>query len=144
MAKKLSTPLVDVMPDVAELASPYDDGIEGNPVGDLQEICMNRRMQPPVYEVSLEEGQPHERKFVIVCKVGKHAESGSGKSKKLAKRLSAHRMLQTLQSHPLDGDGMGGPEGESAASASIHDIDEDDLVQGMAQQGPNSKEIILD
>ena len=133
VAKKMSTPIMDVMPDVAELASPYDDGIEGNPVGDLQEICMNRRMQPPVYEVSLEEGQPHERKFVIVCKVGKHAESGSGKSKKLAKRLSAHKMLQTLQNHPLDGDGMGGPEGE-AASASIHDIDEDDLVQGMAQQ----------
>ena len=67
--------------------------------------------------------------------MGKHAESGSGKSKKLAKRLSAHRMLQTLQNHPLDGDGMGGPEGESAASAaSIHNIDEDDLVQGMAQQ----------
>ena len=131
VAKKL--PIMDVPPDVTELASPYDDGIEGNPVGDLQEICMNRRMQPPVYEVSLEEGQPHERKFVIVCKVGKHAESGSGKSKKLAKRLSAHKMLQTLQNHPLDGDGMGGPEGE-AASASILDIDEDDLVQGMAQQ----------
>ena len=131
VAKKM--PIMDVPPDVTELASPYDDGIEGNPVGDLQEICMNRRMQPPVYEVSLEEGQPHERKFVIVCKVGKHAESGSGKSKKLAKRLSAHKMLQTLQNHPLDGDGMGGPEGE-AASASILDIDEDDLVQGMAQQ----------
>ena len=131
VAKKM--PIMDVPPDVTELASPYDDGIEGNPVGDLQEICMNRRMQPPVYEVSLEEGQPHERKFVIVCKVGKHAESGSGKSKKLAKRLSAHKMLQTLQNHPLDGDGMGGLEGE-AASASILDIDEDDLVQGMAQQ----------
>ena len=38
--------------------------------------------------------------------------------------------LQTLQSHPLDGDGMGGPECESAASASIHNIDEDDLLQG--------------
>ena len=133
VAKKMSTPIMDVMPDVAELASPYDDGIEGNPVGDLQEICMNRRMQPPVYEVSLEEGQPHERKFVIVCKVGKHQESGSGKSKKLAKRLSANKMLQTLRNHPLDGDGMGGPEGEST-SASIHNIDEDDLVQGMAQQ----------
>ena len=67
VAKKMG--VMDVMPEVAELASPYDDGIEGNPVGDLQEICMNRRMQPPVYEVSLEEGQPHERKFVIVCKV---------------------------------------------------------------------------
>ena len=135
VAKKMSTPVIPEL-DMADLSSPYDDGIEGNPVGDLQEICMNRRMQPPVYEVSLEEGQPHERKFVIVCKVGKHQESGSGKSKKLAKRLSAHRMLQTLQKHPLDSDGMGGPEGEST-SVSIHNIDEDDLVQGMAQQRLN-------
>ena len=34
-----------------DLVSPYDDGISGNPVGELQEVCMNRRMQPPVYEV---------------------------------------------------------------------------------------------
>ena len=34
-----------------DLVSPYDDGLTGNPVGELQEVCMNRRMQPPVYEV---------------------------------------------------------------------------------------------
>ena len=45
---------------------------------------MNRRMQPPVYEVSLEEGLPHERNFVINCLVGtKFRESGCGKSKNL-------------------------------------------------------------
>merc|ERR1739844_542444 len=38
----------------AELMSPHDDGINGNPVGDLQEMCMNRRLPPPVYEVGLE------------------------------------------------------------------------------------------
>ena len=94
------------------VASPYDDGIEGNPIGELQasleirkprdiikfdhvlefftlklfnlqELCMNRRLPPPGYEVSLEEGQPHERKFVIVCIVGKSQEAGAGKSKKV-------------------------------------------------------------
>ncbi len=151
--------MIPIIPEleVADLASPYDDRIEGNPVGELQEICMNRRMQPPIYEgqsyfstylasellksllsVSLEEGQPHERKFVIVCKVGKYQESGNGKSKKLAKRQSASRMLKTLQTHPLDNDMMGGPVGEgesaAAAAASLHTIDEDDLAQGMALQ----------
>ena len=47
-----------------------------------------------------------------------------------AKFILLNAPLQTLQSHPLDGDGMGGPECESAASASIHNIDEDDLLQG--------------
>ena len=41
----------------AELMSPHDDGINGNPVGDLQEMCMNRRLPPPVYEVGLEKGR---------------------------------------------------------------------------------------
>jgi RISC-loading complex subunit TARBP2 len=63
--------LADLDISKTEILSPYDDGIEGNPVGELQELCMNRRMPPPGYDVSLEEGQPHERKFVIVCSVGK-------------------------------------------------------------------------
>eukprot|EP00095_Tigriopus_kingsejongensis_P006651 snap_masked-scaffold363_size195477-processed-gene-0.8 protein:Tk06651 transcript:snap_masked-scaffold363_size195477-processed-gene-0.8-mRNA-1 annotation:"interferon-inducible double stranded rna-dependent protein kinase activator a homolog" len=115
------------------LLSPYDDGIEGNPVGELQELCMNRRIQPPAYEVSLEEGQPHERKFVILCSVGKHEETGSGKSKKLAKRLAAHQMLKRLRLQPVD-------KGDQ-----FQDLDEDDLAQGIAQRmkdlklhGPNS------
>jgi len=48
---KLSMASVE-LPDLSkDVLSPYDDGIEGNPVGELQELCMNRRMQPPVYEV---------------------------------------------------------------------------------------------
>ena len=54
----------------AELLSPHDDGINGNPVGELQEMCMNRRLPPPTYEVGMEKGAPHERSFVIVCSVG--------------------------------------------------------------------------
>lgn len=85
-----------------DILSPYDDGIEGNPVGELQELCMNRRMQPPLYEVSHEEGQPHERRFYMECVVGKQKESGWGKSKKLAKRQAAHKMLKRLQEQPAE------------------------------------------
>ena len=32
------------IPDLAsKILSPYDDGIQGNPVGTLQELCMSRR-----------------------------------------------------------------------------------------------------
>merc|ERR1712241_1616894 len=108
----------------AELMSPHDDGINGNPVGDLQEMCMNRRLPPPVYDVGLEKGAPHERCFIIVCAVGGNLkESGSGKSKKLAKRQAAHIMLQTLKSMPVERD----------SEQSFAMIDEDDLAQGIAR-----------
>ena len=55
VVKSASAVMKDVeLPNLdTDLMSPYDDGISGNPVGELQEICMNRRMQPPVYEVQV-------------------------------------------------------------------------------------------
>ena len=44
-----------------------DDSGLGNPVGKLQEMCLSQRWQPPVYELKLEAGSPHERHFVIEC-----------------------------------------------------------------------------
>ncbi len=112
--------------------SPYDDGIEGNPVGELQELCMNRRTQPPVYEVSLEEGQPHERRFVIVCSVGKQKEAGFGKSKKLAKRQAANKMLRRLKEQPAENadcgsGGIGGVDGGGSGAF----VDDDELALGI-------------
>ena len=51
---------------------------------------------------------------------GNLKESGSGKSKKLAKRQAAHKMLQTLKSMPVERDN----------EQSFAMIDEDDLAQG--------------
>jgi hypothetical protein len=60
----------------AEIISPYDDKIPGNPIGTLQEMCMSRRWPPPGYEMVNEEGLPHERLFTIACVVFKHRETG--------------------------------------------------------------------
>jgi RISC-loading complex subunit TARBP2 len=123
---------------VAELAvnfnmdlvlSPQDDGIEGNPIGELQELCMNRRMQPPTYEVCLEEGQPHERRFVIVCTAGSLREEGLGKSKKLAKRQAASKLLRKMQQQPV-----GDMESGTGANLTAAVLDEDDIAQGLAQR----------
>ena len=56
-------------------------------------------------------------------KIGNLKESGSGKSKKMAKRQAAHKMLQTLKSMPV--------ERESEQSLAM--IDEDDLAQGIGK-----------
>ena len=57
------------------------------------------------------------------CIIGNLKESGSGKSKKMAKRQAAHKMLQTLKSMPV--------ERESEQSLAM--IDEDDLAQGIGK-----------
>ena len=110
------------IPDLAtEVLSPYDDGIQGNPVGLLQELCMSRRWPPPTYDLSHEEGLPHERSFTIKCIIeGKHIEVGAGKSKKLAKRQAANKMIQRLRDAPV--------ENEDA----FQHIDDDMLAQGLA------------
>lgn len=85
-----------------QVVSPYDDKVMGNPIGWLQEMCMSRRWPPPSYEMEHEEGLPHERQFTIACQVLKFREVGTGKSKKLAKRMAAHKMWQALQEIPQD------------------------------------------
>ncbi|CAB0018026.1 unnamed protein product [Nesidiocoris tenuis] len=88
-----------------------------NPIGVLQELCMSRRWPPPAYETEFEEGLPHERLFTISCVVFRHKETGTGKSKKIAKRLAAHNMWTRLKSLPVDND-----------PAKWNDNDEDDLI----------------
>ncbi|XP_044271476.1 interferon-inducible double-stranded RNA-dependent protein kinase activator A homolog isoform X3 [Tribolium madens] len=90
----------------AQVVSPFDDKVMGNPIGWLQEMCMSRRWPPPSYEMEHEEGLPHERQFTIACQVLKFKEVGTGKSKKLAKRMAAHKMWQALQDMPLESNNL--------------------------------------
>lgn len=87
----------------------------GNPIGWLQEMCMSRRWPPPFYDMEHEEGLPHERQFTIACSVLKYKEIGTGKSKKLAKRMAAHKMWQALHDLPVEG-------------AAVQSADEDEEV----------------
>ncbi|XP_018015660.1 RISC-loading complex subunit tarbp2 [Hyalella azteca] len=111
------------------VVSPYDDGIPGNPVGQLQELCMTRRWPPPTYELIAEEGFPHERTFSIACTIATYKEIGGGKSKKLAKRQAAFCMLQKLQDMPQD----------YQNNSALND-DDDDLAQKLALRYSNLKD----
>ncbi|XP_021936441.1 RISC-loading complex subunit tarbp2 isoform X1 [Zootermopsis nevadensis] len=104
-----------------EIISPYDDKIPGNPIGALQEMCMSRRWPPPGYEMVNEEGLPHERLFTISCVVFKHRETGTGKSKKLAKRQAAYKMWEKLQDSPV-----------VLSNAILGVDDEDEIAHGVA------------
>ncbi|KAL3223952.1 hypothetical protein MRX96_027025 [Rhipicephalus microplus] len=78
-------------------AGAEDDGIVGNPVGELQELCMKLRWRPPFYETVIEDGLPHERTFGISCLVNNLNEMGKGKSKRLAKRQAAKKMIELIK-----------------------------------------------
>ncbi|XP_043210504.1 RISC-loading complex subunit tarbp2-like isoform X2 [Amphibalanus amphitrite] len=95
-------PMAPVQADsLGQLVSPYDDGIAGNPVGQLQELCMAYRLPPPVYEPVSEQGLPHERTFTIACRIGTAlSETGVGKSKKIAKRQASNLLLTKLRELP--------------------------------------------
>jgi len=112
------------------VVSPYDDGIPGNPVGQLQELCMTRRWPPPTYELTSEEGFPHERTFAIACTIATYKEIGNGKSKKLAKRQAAYSMWQKLSDMPQD----------SHPGPGMHE-DEEDLAQKLAMRYSGLKDI---
>lgn len=90
------------MPGGNENSNSYEEKVIGNPIGWLQELCMARRWPPPTYETEMEVGLPHERQFTIACTILKYREIGKGKSKKVAKRLAAHKMWTRLQENPLD------------------------------------------
>lgn len=79
-----------------------EDKIIGNPIGQLQELCMGRKWPPPTYETEMEVGLPHARQFTIACYVLNHHEIGTGKSKKIAKRNAANKMLCKLKEIPID------------------------------------------
>ncbi|KAL0268045.1 UNVERIFIED_CONTAM: hypothetical protein PYX00_010128 [Menopon gallinae] len=96
----------------------YDDKIPGNPIGTLQEMCMARRWPPPTYEMTSEEGPPHERQFTIACVLLKYREIGTGKSKKSAKRQAANKMWEKLQEYPPDSSQLTLDIGQRVGSAS--------------------------
>jgi len=65
-------------------------------------MCMARRWPPPNYDTENEIGLPHERQFTISCTVLQYREIGKGKSKKIAKRIAAHKMWLKLQENPIE------------------------------------------
>lgn len=50
----------------------------------------------------MEIGLPHQRQFTIACVIVKYREIGQGKSKKIAKRMAAHKMWTRLQDASMD------------------------------------------
>ncbi|XP_030642715.1 interferon-inducible double-stranded RNA-dependent protein kinase activator A homolog [Chanos chanos] len=68
-----------------------------NPVGELQELAMQRGWHLPEYTVCMEAGPPHMKEFTVTCKLETLSQTGVGNSKKLAKRAAAEKILEELR-----------------------------------------------
>jgi len=86
----------------AATSSCCDDGISGNPVVSLVQMCRELRCSPPSYQDREEEGIPNNRIFTIQCIMVDPlytcsvTTTGTGRSKKLAKRKAANEMIKKL------------------------------------------------
>ncbi|KAJ9581771.1 hypothetical protein L9F63_003840 [Diploptera punctata] len=67
-----------------------------NPVGKLQEICTAKHWAHPDYVLVSEQGPPHDRIFMISVQVQNIKLIGTGRSKRLAKRDAALKILKRL------------------------------------------------
>ena len=88
---------------VVEAFGPEIDGALEHPVdfkSALQEL-LARRGAEVSYEITGEEGPPHERTYAVVARVdGRELGSGSGRSKKHAEQQAAQAAVDTLTSEP--------------------------------------------
>ena len=83
----------------AEIAELEEGVIEKDPKTRLQELLQAAGTKPPDYEVISTSGQPHEREFVVDCRIQSHAlvTTGQGSSRKGAEQEAAARALSELQ-----------------------------------------------
>merc|ERR1719471_14364 len=91
----------------------------GNTVGGLQELCVKHGYPMPTYDLGAVGGQPHMRNFTLMCCVGKLRETGTGGSKKDAKREAAQKMIDKLKTM--------GPNGGPASVSDVtnQEVDEE-------------------
>lgn len=106
--------------------------LPSNPIGSLQEYCVKCSLPLPIYDLQNTSGQPHQRNFEIIAKVGAIASNGTGTSKKDAKRDAATALLDKLKAL--------GSEVANAAGAATNGTEVD---EEMAKQVANMKVDIL-
>ena len=117
---------------VAGMADGSGTSLPSNPIGSLQEYCVKCSLPLPIYDLQNTSGQPHQRNFEIIAKVGAIASNGTGTSKKDAKRDAATALLDKLKAL--------GSEVASAAGANTNGTEVD---EELAKQVSNMKVDIL-
>jgi len=116
-------------------------GAPTNPIGKLQEYCVKFSLPLPIYDLQNTIGQPHQRNFEMMAKVGTVNSAGSGTSKKDAKRAAASALLAKLKSMgnelssisnvipPANGNAIGDIEEELETAKNVNNMKVETLTQ---------------
>lgn len=70
---------------------------EGDAVGNLLDICIQRNWPIARFEVLQAYGEPHKPIFTVICQVASIKRTGTASTKKTAKQIAAREMLAILQ-----------------------------------------------
>ncbi|XP_038276839.1 interferon-inducible double-stranded RNA-dependent protein kinase activator A isoform X3 [Dermochelys coriacea] len=90
------------VPDSIVPDSPKQPQNQTNPIGTLQELAVQKGWRLPEYSLAHESGPPHKREFTMTCRIETFVETGTGTSKKLAKRNAAEKLLAKFHRFPPD------------------------------------------
>ncbi|KAJ7345591.1 hypothetical protein JRQ81_001541 [Phrynocephalus forsythii] len=90
------------VPDHVIPEPPRKSPDQSNPIGSLQELAIQKGWRLPEYSLAKEMGPPHKREFTVTCKIENYVETGTGTSKKSAKRNAAVKLLEKFDSFPGD------------------------------------------
>mgnify|MGYP002057214284 FL=1 len=82
-----------------EISNLKEGTIEKDPKTQLQELLQAGGTTPPDYQVTATSGQPHEREFVVECRIESPelVGTGRGSSRKEAEQVAAFHALDELQ-----------------------------------------------
>ncbi|KAM9859720.1 double-stranded RNA-binding protein Staufen homolog 1 isoform 1-T1 [Aulostomus maculatus] len=78
---------------------PEEENLNKSEISQVFEIALKRNL-PVNFEVLKEDGPPHMKRFLVRVTVGEFSGEGEGKSKKIAKKLSAAAVLAELKRLP--------------------------------------------
>ncbi|XP_065416890.1 interferon-inducible double-stranded RNA-dependent protein kinase activator A isoform X3 [Chrysemys picta bellii] len=78
------------------------EGSIDSPEQVVQELAVQKGWRLPEYSLAHESGPPHKREFTMTCRIETFVETGTGTSKKLAKRNAAEKLLAKFHSFPPD------------------------------------------
>jgi len=94
--ERLSDPPQDLLPEIP------------NPVGFLQELCVKKKLSPPIYGILSQHGPAHKPIFSTFCRVGEFNRVAKSYKKQKGKDMAAREMIICLR-ESLDLDSMGQP-----------------------------------
>lgn len=109
----------DTSPNISDL-EPVPRFVVSDAIRHLAELCEERKLPIPEYELIQDIGPPHARQFTMMCRIASLKQKATATTKKAAKQLSASNMLDLLRA--IDDDEIDGKEVVSLSQSDVNKV----------------------